>query len=222
MRIILLGPPGCGKGTQAKRLSARLGWEHISTGDILRDAMKRSTPAGELARPYIVAGQLVPDEVVNQLVSERFERDDRPTEFIMDGYPRTLPQGVAFDALVKKYALPIQRVVLFEVDDEELVRRVTGRWSCPKTSCKATYHIVSKPPKIPGVCDYDGTKLVQRDDDNEKTVRERLAVYREQTEGLIAYFSRQELLRTVAGEGDIEAVYGRLLEVLQPEAGSSC
>src|SRR5262249_52466383 len=153
MRLIFLGPPGCGKGTQAKLLSTRVGLEHISTGDILRDAKRRQTPAGERARPFIEAGRLVPDDLVNALVAERFDADDRPDRFIMDGYPRPLAQGEAFEQILRAHGLSLSCVVLFRVDEEELVRRVAGRLSCPKTACKATYHVVSRPPRVPGVCD---------------------------------------------------------------------
>jgi adenylate kinase len=222
MRLIFLGPPGCGKGTQAKLLSNAVGLEHISTGDILRDAMRRKTPAGDRARPFIEAGHLVPDDLVNALVAERFDADDRPDRFIMDGYPRTLGQGEAFDRVLRRHELGLNCVVLFRVDEEELVRRVSGRLSCPKTACRATYHVVSRPPRVPGVCDLCGTPLVQRADDKEETVRERLSVYHQQTEGLIAFYRSRGLLRELDGDGEIKEVYCRLLGVLQPQAGSSC
>ncbi|MBI1918554.1 MAG: adenylate kinase [Planctomycetes bacterium] len=219
MRLIFLGPPGCGKGTQAKLLSEQRHLEHIATGDILRDAKRRGTPAGNRARSYIEAGKLVPDDLVNDLIAERFSGEDRPQRFIMDGYPRTLNQAEAFERVLRQHGLNLTRVVLFKVDEEELVRRVAGRLSCPKTSCKATYHIISRPPQRPGICDLCGTPLVQREDDKEETIRERLAVYHRQTAELIDYYRKQGLLREVFGEGEIPKVYERLLAVLDEEAG---
>jgi len=219
MRLIFLGPPGCGKGTQAKLLSEQRHLEHIATGDILRDAKRRGTPAGNRARSYIEAGKLVPDDLVNDLIAERFSGEARPRQFIMDGYPRTLNQAEAFERILRQHGLNLTRVVLFKVDEEELVRRVAGRLSCPKTSCKATYHLVSRPPRVPGICDLCGTALIQRDDDKEETIRERLAVYHRQTAELIDYYRKQGLLREVFGEGAIPEVYERLLAVLDEEAG---
>src|SRR5436190_6945634 len=215
MRLIFLGPPGCGKGTQAKLLSEQRHLEHIATGDILRDAKRRGTPAGNRARPYIEAGQLVPDDLVNDMIAERFSGEDRPVKFIMDGYPRTLNQAQVFDKILRQHGLDLTRVILFQVDPVELARRASGRLSCPKTSCKATYHIVSRPPKVPGICDLCGTPLVQRDDDKEETIRERLQVYQRQTAELIDYYQQQGLLREVCGQGEIEDVYRRLLAALQ-------
>src|SRR5436309_3447388 len=172
MRLIFLGPPGCGKGTQAKLLSEQRHLEHIATGDILRDAKRRGTPAGNRASSYIEAGRLVPDDLVNDLIAERFSGEERPQRVIMDGYPRTINQAEAFEQVLRQRGLNLTGVVLFKVDEEELVRRVAGRLSCPKTSCKATYHIVSRPPKVLqapgaplGVCDLCGTALIQRVDD---------------------------------------------------------
>ena len=222
MRLIFIGPPGCGKGTQAKILSSQFGLEHISTGDILRDAVRRKTPAGSRAEPFVKAGHLVPDDLVNALVEERFAGPNRPNCFIMDGYPRNVAQAETFDRILSAAGLKLTRVIRFVVDEDELVRRVAGRLSCPKTACKATYHLVSRPPRVPGICDECGTPLIQRDDDKEETVRERLAVYRKQAEGLAGYYQSRGLLREVRGDGDIEEVYKRLIEALQPEAGRPC
>jgi len=219
MRLIFLGPPGSGKGTQAKLLSEQRHLEHIATGDILRDAKRRGTPAGNRARPYIETGQLVPDDLVNDLIAERFSGEDRPVKFIMDGYPRTLNQGERFDKVLRQHGLDLTRVVLFKVDPVELARRAAGRLSCPKTSCKATYHLVSRPPRVPGICDLCGTALIQRVDDQEATNRERQEVYWRQTAELIDYYQKQGLLREVLGKGDIPEVYERLLAVLDQEAG---
>jgi adenylate kinase len=222
MRLILHGPPGSGKGTQAKRLCERLNLEHIGTGDILREAIRLGTPQGLRAQPFVESGRLVPDDLVNEVVAERFRRGDRPADFVMDGYPRTVAQARAFDAVLREVGLDLTAVVSLRVDDEEIIRRVTGRWSCPKPSCKRTYHVESNPPKKPGICDRDGTRLVQREDDKPETLRERLKVYHQNTEDLGPYYRQQGLLREVDGQGDIEAIYHRILQVLNIEAGPAC
>src|SRR5262245_48391184 len=165
MRIILLGPPGCGKGTQAKLLSQRYGLEHIATGDILRAAIHNKTPAGLRARADVEAGRLVPDDLVNDLIAERFGQEPRPERFVLDGYPRTLAQAMALDAVLRQHGLLLTGVLLLDVPDEEIIRRVSGRWSCPNPGCKATYHTEHNPPRVPGVCDVCGSRLVQRADD---------------------------------------------------------
>lgn len=215
MRLILLGPPGCGKGTQAKLLCRRNRLEHIGTGDILREAIRQSTPSGERARPYVEAGGLVPNDLVNDLIAERFGRSDRPGRFVMDGYPRTLDQAEAFDQVLKQHNLLLSGVVLLTVDNEEIVRRLSGRWSCPKSGCKATYHTENNPPKAPGVCDDCGTQLVQRNDDKVETVRARLVVYHNDTAELIPHYRGQGLLHEVPGTGEIEQVYQNLMRSLQ-------
>jgi adenylate kinase len=214
MRLILLGPPGSGKGTQAKLLSERLHLEHVGTGDLLREAIRVHSPMGERARPFVESGRLVPDELVNDLISERFGRLDRPEKFVMDGYPRTLAQASAFDRVLKAQRLPLQAVLLLTVHDREIVRRLSGRWSCPKSGCKATYHTESNPPKVAGICNDCGTRLVQRDDDKETTVVARLAVYHHDTEELIPYYRKQGLLREAPGSGPIEQVYQSLGKIL--------
>lgn len=216
MRLILLGPPGCGKGTQAKLLCQRLGLEHIATGDLLRAAIRQETPTGKRARGFVEAGHLVPDEVVNELIAERFARDDRPLAFVMDGYPRTLAQAEAFQAVLAEHHLPLDRVVLMTVPDEEIVRRVTGRWSCPTPKCKATYHVENNPPRVQGVCDDCGGQLIQRADDKPETVKARLGVYHRDTVGLIPHYTRQGLLREVSGAGNIDKVFADVLATLQP------
>src|SRR5262249_39611425 len=143
MRIILLGPPGSGKGTQAKLLCQRNHLEHIGTGDMLRQAMSQSTPLGVRARSFVESGKLVPDQLVNELVAERFARTDRPARFVMDGYPRTLSQAVYFDKVLESHGLALDTVVLLDLPDKEIVQRLSGRWSCPKPGCMATYHTVS-------------------------------------------------------------------------------
>ena len=220
MRLILLGPPGSGKGTQAKLLCSRNHLVHIATGDILRRAIEENTPAGARARPFMEAGKLVPDELVNGVIAERFASADRPTRFVMDGYPRSLVQADTFDALLDRHHLCLAAVVLLTVDDEEIVRRVAGRWVCPR--CQTPYHVESNPPRVPGVCDLDGVRLEQRPDDRAETVRARLEVYRNNTAGLARHYRDKGLLREVFASGDIEGVYQRILEVLRGQAGSSC
>jgi adenylate kinase len=222
MRLILLGPPGCGKGTQAALLCQRNRLEHIGTGDILRQAIHQGTPSGLRAKPYVADGRLVPDDLVNDVIAERFNRDDRPDRFVMDGYPRTLAQAAAFDQVLRQQFLDLSAVVLLHVDDEEIVRRVAKRWSCPKPGCKATYHTESKPPKVPGVCDLCGTALVQREDDRPETVRARLVVYHKNTEELVPHYRAQGLLHEVPGHGTIESVYANIVKVLNRQAGPSC
>src|SRR5438128_1629146 len=219
MRLILVGAPGSGKGTQAKLLSSRLRLAYIGTGDILRDSVRLETPLGLQAKPYIVSGKLVPDDLVNELVAEHFRREDRPERFVMDGYPRTLAQAASFDQVLRQQFLDLKAVLLFQVDDEEIIRRMTGRWSCPQ--CKATYHLVSNPPRTAGICDVCGTKLIQRLDDREETVRERLSVYHASTADLIPYYRDQGLLREVPGVGEIEQIYAAVLQVLQQVGCSS-
>jgi adenylate kinase len=212
MRLILLGPPGSGKGTQAELLSRRLGLEHVGTGDILREAIRQGTPQGRQAEPYVKSGRLVPDALVNEMITERFQRPDRPEQFVMDGYPRTLAQAASFDQVLRRQHLGLDRVVFVVVDDEVIVSRLSGRWSCPR--CKATYHMVNNPPKNDRVCDRCGTPLIQRSDDQEETVRERLRQYHQNTVDLVPYYKERGLLRKVSGEGAIEEVYGRIVKAL--------
>jgi adenylate kinase len=222
MRLILLGPPGSGKGTQAKLLCERLRLEHIGTGDILREAIRRETPLGLRARPFVDGGGLVPDDLVNEIVAERFHGEDRPEHFVMDGYPRTLAQAASFDQVLRQQFLDLSAVLFLIVDDEEIIRRVSGRWSCPKPSCKRTYHTVSKPPKVPGFCDADNTPLVQREDDKPDKLRQRLRVYHSNITELLPHYRDQGLIREVSGQGSIDEVFARIMRALNPQAGPSC
>jgi adenylate kinase len=222
MRLILFGPPGSGKGTQADILCERLHLEHISTGDILREAARLGTPQGLRAKPFLESGGLAPDELVNAVVAERFRRDDRPAKFVMDGYPRTVAQARAFDAVLAEVGLDLTAVVSLHVEDEEIIRRVGLRWTCPKPNCKRTYHLESKPPKVPGVCDRDGTPLVQRTDDKPETLRERLKVYHRDTAEVATYYRQKGLLREVSGQGKIEEIYCQVIKVLNVQAGPAC
>jgi adenylate kinase len=222
MRVILLGPPGGGKGTQAKLLCARYQLEHIGTGDILRDAIRRETPLGRRARPYVDSGRLVPDELVNELVADRFHRPDRPEDFVLDGYPRTVAQAASFDQVLRQQFLGLTAVIRLLVDDEEIIRRLSGRWSCPYPGCQRTYHTVHNPPKVPGHCDADNTALIQRSDDREETIRERLRQYHLNTAGMTPHYRVQGLLREVNGQGTIEEVFANIVQALDLQAGPPC
>lgn len=214
MRLILFGPPGSGKGTQAKLLSQRLGLCHISTGDILREAIQVETPAGLMAKSFVLSGQLVPDQLVNEIIAQRFRRLDRPRQFVMDGYPRTLAQALSFDEVLHEVALDVQRVICLVVADQEIVQRLSGRWNCANPACKATFHVQNKPPRVAGVCDDCGAPLAQREDDKEETVRNRLAIYHETMAELLGHYRRRGLLREVAGSGAIEEIYATITGVL--------
>lgn len=215
MRMILLGPPGSGKGTQAKLFSQRLGLCHFSTGDILREAVRNETPSGHRAKGFMSAGQLVPDSIVNDIVASRFRSHDRPEKFIMDGYPRTLSQAMVFDDVLKSQGLNLSGVFNLMVDDSEIVERLGGRWACPNPNCNATYHLSSRPPRRLGVCDDCGTPLTQRDDDKEETIRNRLAIFHEQNNELLSHYRRHGLLVDIPGKGDVEAIYSTIMNSLK-------
>lgn len=214
MRLILIGPPGSGKGTQANLLSDRLNLAHIATGDILREAIHLGTPAGQKAEPFVKSGKLVPDDVVNELVADRFRREDRPERFVMDGYPRTLAQAASFDQVLRQQFLNLTAVIVLRVNDDEILRRLGGRWICPNPDCQTPYHVTANPPKVPRICDRCGSKLIQREDDKEETIRRRLEIYRTNTMELIPHYQRQGLVREVTGEGEIDRIYNNIIAVL--------
>ncbi len=212
MNLILLGPPGAGKGTQAKRLVEKYGIPQISTGDILRAALKAGTELGREAKKFMDAGQLVPDEVVIGIIRERVKADDCKGGFMLDGFPRTIKQAEALDDVLAKMGSRIDHVVSIEVADAELIKRLTGRRTCP--ACGAGFHVMFDRPKVEGVCDKCGGRLIQRDDDNEATVTNRLKVYKAQTEPLIAYYKGKGLLRSIDGVGGMEDIFGRIVAAL--------
>ncbi|SFN02372.1 adenylate kinase [Thermodesulforhabdus norvegica] len=212
MNIILLGPPGAGKGTQAKRMMERYGIPQISTGDMLRAAVAAGTQLGLEAKKYMDAGQLVPDEVVVGLVKERIQQEDCKKGFMLDGFPRNVSQAETLDKMLSELGQQIDHVVCIEVPDEELVKRLTGRRTCRQ--CGAGFHVVFDPPKKEGVCDKCGGELYQRDDDNVETVTSRLKVYKDQTEPLINYYEKQGKLRRIDGLGAIDEIFQRIVSVL--------
>ncbi len=212
MRLLLLGPPGSGKGTQAQLLAARQGAVHISTGDMLRAAQAAGTPLGLQAKKYMDAGKLVPDDLVSDTVAEKF-RCERPATFLMDGYPRTIVQAEAFDTLLAELKLPLEAAVLIDVPDEEIAHRITGRLTC--SNCKATFHKTNRPPKVEGRCDVCGhSPLIQRPDDTLAVIEQRLKTYHSQTAELVGYYRARGLLRTVDGKGDVEAIYRQIVSAL--------
>ena len=208
MRLIMLGAPGAGKGTQAAKLAEAYGIPHISTGDIFRANIKEGTELGKKAKSYMDAGGLVPDELVCDLVADRIKKDDCEKGFILDGFPRTIPQAKALDEALKAMGLALNAAVNVDVPDENIIRRMSGRRAC--LGCGATYHIVYNKPAKEGICDVCGKELVLRDDDKPETVKTRLSVYHEQTQPLIDYYEAAGVLVTVDGTVDIDVVFNEI------------
>jgi adenylate kinase len=210
MRLLFLGPPGAGKGTQARELAREWGVPQVATGDMLREAMTAGTPLGRAAKQYYDRGELVPDDVILKMVAERFEQPDAAQGFILDGFPRTIAQAEGLAAMLDRLGHDVDSVIYFDVSEPELVRRLTGRRLC--RACQTPFHVVSAPPKRAGVCDKCGGELYQRVDDSEATVRNRLGVYERQTAPLLDYYRKRGLLRTVSGEGAIDKIRQALRE----------
>jgi adenylate kinase len=209
--VIMFGPPGAGKGTQAKFLSDKFNIPQISTGDILRDAVKCGTQLGKEAQPYMNRGALVPDEVVIGIIEERTKEKDCTNGFILDGFPRTIAQAEALEELLEKRGTPVTQVVNLKVSDNEIVKRSMSRLVCK--SCNAVYNLLVSPPRVDGKCDACGGELAQRDDDKEEVVRKRLRVYTDQTKPLLKYYAKRKLLKDVDGSGSIEEVQEAVLAV---------
>ena len=212
MKIIMLGAPGAGKGTQAKMLAGKYGIPHISTGDIFRMNIKNNTELGKKAKSYMDAGELVPDELTVDLVIDRIKEKDCMNGFILDGFPRNMTQAEALDYALNNQNEKIDYAINVDVPDENIIERMSGRRAC--LNCGATYHIVNLPSKKEGICDVCGEKLVLREDDKPETVKKRLQVYHEQTQPLIDYYNKKEALLTVDGTKDIQVVFDEITAVL--------
>jgi adenylate kinase len=214
MRLVLVGPPGSGKGTQAKRLIKTLGLTYVGTGDILRESIRLGTAVGREAEPIIKRGLLVPDPMVNDMVAELFRGPDRPEKFVLDGYPRTVAQAVSFDALMRQEYLRLDAVVNLVIDDEEVVSRISFRRVCSNPACGAPYHLVAQPTRVVDVCDLCGSPLMTREDDREETVRRRLVEFYKTTDDLLAHYERQGLLLNVSALDPVDVIFANILAAL--------
>ena len=212
MKIIMLGAPGAGKGTQAKKIAAKYDIPHISTGDIFRANIKNGTELGNKAKTYMDQGLLVPDELVVDLVVDRVQQDDCKNGYVLDGFPRTIPQAEALDKALAANNEAVDFAINVEVPDENIINRMSGRRAC--VGCGATYHIQFNAPKVEGVCDTCGEKLILRDDDKPETVKNRLSVYHEQTQPLIDYYSKKGVLAEVDGTQSMDDVFDAIVNVL--------
>lgn len=212
MKIIMLGAPGAGKGTQAKMIADRYSIPHISTGDIFRANIKNGTELGKEAKKYMDNGQLVPDELTVKILLDRVANDDCKNGYVLDGFPRTIPQAEVLDSELNKLGDKIDYAINVDVPDENIVNRMSGRRAC--VNCGATYHIVHIPPKKEGICDKCGNELILRDDDKPETVLKRLSVYHEQTQPLIDFYNAKKVLKTVDGTVDSAEVFGQITAIL--------
>lgn len=212
MKIIMLGAPGAGKGTQAKKIAAKYAIPHISTGDIFRANIKNNTELGQKAKTYMDKGELVPDELVVDLIMDRFKEADCANGYVLDGFPRTIPQAEALDKALSANGESVDYAINVEVPDENIINRMSGRRAC--VGCGATYHIQFNQTKVEGICDACGEKLILRDDDKPETVKNRLSVYHEQTQPLIDYYSKKGVLAEVDGTQSMENVFNAIVDVL--------
>jgi adenylate kinase len=215
MRVVFMGPPGAGKGTQAELLAKTFGIVHISTGDMFRMAVREGTPMGLIAKSYMDRGALVPDEVTIGIVKDRLARPDTVKGFILDGFPRTTAQADALQQILAELGTPLDSVVNIDVPHEKLVRRASGRRVC---KCGASYHVEYSPPKVADVCDKCGCELVQRRDDHVEVVSQRLVTYEAQTRPLIEYYQKKGLLKQVAGDEDVALVFANIVALLERPA----
>jgi adenylate kinase len=213
MNIILMGPPGAGKGTQSERMLELLKVPHISTGDMFREAIKNQTELGKMAQNYINQGLLVPDEVTIGLVRERLSRDDCKEGYLLDGFPRTIPQAEALQKMAKEISRPVELVINISADKDELVRRISGRRVCP--NCGNSYHVDFKKPKVDGVCDSCGASLIQRKDDTVESLNVRLDAYENQTKPLLEFYDNLGLLESVDGLQSIDSVFQDIKKILK-------
>ncbi|ACL68898.1 adenylate kinase [Halothermothrix orenii] len=212
MNIVLLGLPGAGKGTQAKKMSQEYNLPHIATGDIFRQAIREETPLGKEAKKYLDSGELVPDEITIGIVRERIQKDDCDNGFILDGFPRTLNQARALTGMLEDMGRKIDVALYIKVKEEELIKRLSGRRVCQE--CGAAYHVVYNPPKEEGICDLCKGKLIQRSDDKEETVKNRIRINKEKMEDLIEYYRNQGNLKTVESTGGIDEVFNKIQEII--------
>jgi len=213
MRMILLGPPGAGKGTQAKLIMTDFHIRQLSTGDLLRAHKAQDTELGQEAQVYMDAGNLVPDSVILGMVAEEFKKPELESGYILDGFPRTCPQADGLDKLLHDQDQKLDHVLVLEVPDSEFIRRLTARRSCP--ICGHIYNLVFNPPKDEGICDHDGATLIHRSDDTEATVSNRLKVYQKQTMPLVQHYDQQGLIRHIDGMGNVQDIYQRILNILR-------
>ncbi|MGJ9384533.1 adenylate kinase [Salipaludibacillus neizhouensis] len=213
MNLILMGLPGAGKGTQAEKVVAKYGVPHISTGDMFRAAIKDGTELGLRAKAFMDEGNLVPDEVTVGIVEERLSKDDCQKGFLLDGFPRTVAQASALEEILKSLDRQLDHVLYIKVPEEDLFKRLTGRWICPE--CGATYHEIYNPPKVQGKCDKDGSDLTQRKDDKPDTVKKRIDVNMEQTQPLVDFYSEKGYLRNINGQKDIQDVFEDIDQLLK-------
>ena len=212
MKIVMLGAPGAGKGTQAKMIAEQYGIPHVSTGDIFRMNIKNGTELGKEAETYMDKGELVPDELTVRILLDRVAQEDCKNGYVLDGFPRTIPQAEGLDAELTKLGDAIDYAINVDVPDENIIRRMSGRRAC--VSCGATYHIVHIPPKKEGICDKCGAELILRDDDKEETVKNRLNIYHAQTQPLIDFYTNKGVLKTVDGTVDSAEVFAAIKEIL--------